>query len=638
MKNLELNIFKQIVEQSPNSIVITNKDGNIEYVNKVFLKTTGYSYDEVINQNPRILNAGTQPKAFYSKMWETISNGKTWQGKFHNKKKNGELYLEKVKISPITNKNGEITHYVGIKDDITKQEENEERLNSFLNTVPDIICYKNGQGRWLLANKADLELFCLTEVDYFGKTDAELAHYTDSIYKESFLACMTTDEKAWKKKTISHEIETIPMLNGTEKVYDVFKIPSFYPNGERKGLAVIGRDITELKEKEKSLIKLKQKAEESNQLKTEFLHNMSHEIRTPLNGILGFSELLKEENIGKEEQKQYIDVIQNSGKQLLHIIDDILEIARLETRQVSVIEKEVNLNNLLREQFLIFDIKAKEKKLPLYFKKSLADKGSIILTDKTKLSKIVSNLLENAMKFTSTGFIELGYSLVNNILDIYVKDTGVGIKPENQEIIFERFSQEEKALSRNVGGLGLGLSIVKENAELLGGKVSVQSEKEKGSTFHIFIPYKPAKKDSAYLTENDEPPEKKQKVYTILIVEDEEVNIFYIETLLKFYKEISYKVLQAHNGREAVEICKNTSDIDIVLMDLKMPVMNGFEATERIREFRSNLPIIAQTAYSTSKDKNKALASGCNEFISKPIKKEDLKKLIYKHLNIGKII
>ncbi len=633
MENLELNIFKQIVEQSPNSIVITNKDGNIEYVNEVFLKTTGYSYNEVINQNPRILNAGTQPKVYYAKMWETISSGKTWRGKFHNKKKNGDLYLEKVKISPIKNSNGEITHYVGIKEDITKQEENEERLKSFINTIPDIICYKDGKGRWLLANKADLELFYLTGVDYFGKTDAELANYTDPIYKESFLTCMATDEKAWEKKTISHQIEIIPMLNGTEKVYDVFKIPSFYPNGERKGLAVIGRDITELKAKEKSLIKLKQKAEESNQLKTEFLHNMSHEIRTPLNGILGFSELLKEENISNEEQKQYIDVIQNSGKQLLHIIDDILEIARLETRQVRTIEKEVSLNNLLTEQFLIFDIKAKEKNLPLYLKKGLADEDSIILTDRTKLSKIVSNLLENAIKFTSTGFVELGYALANNVLDIYVKDTGAGIKPENQEIIFERFSQEEKALSRNFGGLGLGLSIVKENAELLGGKVSVQSEKGKGSTFHVFIPYKPAKKEAVHFG-NNQPSEKKQKVYTILIVEDEEVNIYYIETLLKFFKEISYKVLQAHNGREAVEICKNTSDIDIVLMDLKMPVMNGFEATKRIKKFRPDLPVIAQTAYSTHEDKNKALASGCNDFISKPIKKENFKKLIYKYLNL----
>jgi len=638
-RNKNLNIFKQIVEQSPNSIVITNLDGNIEYVNSMFTETTGYSLKEVINQNPRILNAGIQPREYYAEMWKTIKNGKTWQGEFYNKKKNGEIYLEAVKISPIKNKGGENTHYLGIKTDVTKLKENEERLKSFINIVPDIICYKDGQGRWLLANEADLKLFCLTEVDYFGKTDAELADFTSDIYKEAFLTCMITDEKAWKSKTISHVEETIPTIEGSERIYDVFKIPSFYPNGERKGLAVIGRDITELKRNEKMLLKLKQKAEESNLLKTEFINNMSHEIRTPLNGILGFSSLLNRPNLTDENRKYYTKIIQKSGNQLLRIIDDILEISRLGTKQEKIYEKKVCLNEIFSDLFSIFELKAKEKGLKLKIKTELSQKESTILTDETKLIKIISNLLGNALKFTNKGFIEFGYKLITDpkpaVIEIYVKDTGIGIKPENHKTIFKRFVQEEKQISKKAGGLGLGLSIVKENLELLGGKIRIESDKGKGATFFITIPYKPVNQESIKnSTENNSKKIVKTKnKYTVLIVEDEETNYLYINTFLNYY-ELNLTILHAKHGQEAVEICKKNQEIDLVLMDLKMPVMTGFEATKLIKKFRPNLKIIAQTAYSTKEEKEQAFAAGCDDFISKPISEEDLNRMIDKHLII----
>lgn len=390
----------------------------------------------------------------------------------------------------------------------------------------------------------------------------------------------------------------------------------------------------ELKQTNEELYIAKEKAEESDRLKTEFINNMSHEIRTPMNGILGFSKLLYKENLSSEKRIHYTNIVQNSGHQLMRVIDDILEISKLGTKQVKLSEKEICLNDLLLEHFSIFDIKAKENKTPLYLKKGLPDTESIIFTDKTKLNKTLSNLLENAIKFTNQGYIEFGYTLKNNAIEIYVKDTGIGINPDKQEAIFERFSQEEKELSKNVGGLGLGLSIAKENAQLLGGDITISSEKGKGSTFFVTIPYKPANKE---LLKNNggnstEKNLTEQNKYTILIVEDEEVNYLFIETLLEDEINLDCTIIHAKNGREAIEICQENQEIDFVLMDLKMPILNGFEATKHIKKMKPDLPIIAQSAYTTDEDKEKAFSAGCDNFISKPISEEKFNEITNKYL------
>lgn len=251
----------------------------------------------------------------------------------------------------------------------------------------------------------------------------------------------------------------------------------------------------ELIRKNKELKAAKEAADESNQLKTEFFNNMSHEIRTPLNGILGFSGLLNKENLSNSKRAEYINIVHASGDQLTQIIDDILEISKLATKQVKTNEQELHLNDLLFKQFSTFEKKAKKQELSFYFKKELSDDNSKIVSDAVKLNKIISNLLENAFKFTESGFIEFGYKLItkneNTYIQLYVKDTGIGIKQESQKIIFKRFSQEEKELSRKAGGLGLGLSITKEYTNLLNGEISLQSKKGEGSTFFITIPYKP---------------------------------------------------------------------------------------------------------------------------------------------------
>jgi PAS domain S-box-containing protein len=264
------------------------------------------------------------------------------------------------------------------------------------------------------------------------------------------------------------------------------------PNGKALRMIGINRDVTESKLKEIELKTAKENAERANRLKTEFLNNLSHEIRTPMNGIIGFSRLFDKKNITEEKRETYARIVQNSSHQLLKTIDDILEISYLETKQIKVKEDKINLNDLLLELFAIFDLKCKERNLPFYLKKTLHNDKSFIIADKTKLSIVLSNLLENALKFTNEGFIELGYKIEKQTLILYVKDTGIGISKEKHSDIFERFLQEDKDVSFRHGGLGLGLSISKENVNLLGGDISVESEKGVGSTFYVTIPYKPA--------------------------------------------------------------------------------------------------------------------------------------------------
>ncbi|RLD52890.1 MAG: hypothetical protein DRI94_01715 [Bacteroidetes bacterium] len=501
-------------------------------------------------------------------------------------------------------------------------EESEQRFKDLTNLLPQIIYECDIEGNLTYVNEQAFEFFRYTREDF-----EKGINLMQALIPEDREKAKTDFQKVLQGEEPENRNFTALRKDGTTFPVLIFSSVTL-KNKKPVGLRGVIIDITDLKKAQEETLKAKEKAEESDRLKTEFINNMSHEIRTPMNGILGFSELLSTPDLPPEKLINYISIIQNSGKQLMRIIDDILEISKLGTKQVKAIENKVYLNDLFLELFSIFDIRAKENKTPLYLKKGLPDTESMVLTDSSKLNKILSNLLENALKFTNKGFIEFGYRVKNDTIMIYVKDTGIGIKPEKQETIFERFSQEEKKVSEHAGGLGLGLSIAKENAELLGGTITLESEKGKGSTFYITIPYKPFEDNHIIKTKKKTMTDKKTQ--TILIAEDEEVNFIYIETLLEYFVK-DLIVLHAIDGKQAVELCKERSDIDFVLMDLKMPVMDGYEATKLIKEFRPDLPVIAQTAYSTPEEKEKALKAGCDDFISKPISKEIFSKVIDKY-------
>jgi signal transduction histidine kinase/CheY-like chemotaxis protein len=393
-------------------------------------------------------------------------------------------------------------------------------------------------------------------------------------------------------------------------------------------------DITEQKKVEKELVRAKEKAMESDRLKTAFLANMSHEIRTPMNAIIGFSELLNVGNPSYDKRKEWSQIIKSKGKLLLTLIDDLMEVAKLESGALNISKSACNLNQIIRETQAIFNqVKVDKGKEHLDIRLNIPHKPIVTFSDSGRIIQILNNLLNNAVKFTDKGFIEIGYYINDdNKIEIYVKDTGIGLDKEESKFIFDRFKQIEDTRPKKYSGSGLGLTISKSLAGLLGGKIWMKSELGQGSTFYFTLPYTEVPENTA----KQEHPEDfnlqqynwKNKV--ILIVEDEEVNYIFLESVLH---DTQAQILYAQNGRQAIELVKSINKIDLILMDIKMPEIDGFEATREIRKFNQTIPIIAQTAFSQKSDVNRCFDAGCNDFISKPIEIELLISKINKMFN-----
>ena len=397
------------------------------------------------------------------------------------------------------------------------------------------------------------------------------------------------------------------------------------------GLWGAAQDISERKNREELLATALEKAKESERLKSAFLANMSHEIRTPMNGILGFTELLKEPNLSTDEQQEFIQTIERSGARMLNTINSIIDISKIESGLVKLDIKETNLNEKIEFTYKFFRPEVVSKGLGFFFKNGLTTNDSYIKTDNEKVYGILTNLIKNAIKFTTKGSIEFGYYRKGDYLEFYVKDTGHGISEQQKAIIFDRFRQGSEDLTRNYEGSGLGLSIAKSYVEMMGGKIWLESMEGKGTTFYFTIPYITESKIATEIKSiipawNDEIQLNDLK---ILIVEDDEISY---SMLSRAVQKISKEVLHAINGIEAVETCRNNPDLDLVLMDIRMPKMNGNDATRVIRQFNKEIVIIAQTAYGFASDCEQALAAGCNDYISKPVKLNVLVDMIKLHL------
>jgi len=351
-----------------------------------------------------------------------------------------------------------------------------------------------------------------------------------------------------------------------------------------------------------------------------------------MNGILGFAGLLKEPRLTGEEQQEYIGIIEKSGARMLNIINDIITISKVESGQMKIALSTTNVNELIEYIYTFFKPEAEQKGIRLLFKKSLTAKAAILKTDKEKLYAILTNLVKNAIKYSDSGTIEIGYTYVPNEFEFFVKDTGIGIPADRQEAIFDRFVQADIADKRAFQGAGLGLSISKAYVEMLGGRIRVDSEEGKGSVFYFTIPYNYDQQVKTDLKKVDLEEElagnTKKSGLKILIAEDDEMSGM---LLAMGVRNFGKEVLKARTGVEAVETCLNHPDIDLVLMDIKMPEMDGYEATRQIRKFNNDVVIIAQTAYALSGDREKAIAVGCNDYIAKPFGSATLKAIMVKH-------
>jgi len=628
--------FRTILENSNDLIWSLDKNGCFVWANKKAEEVSGYTLDEVFGNHFENYMYSEDVKIAYNS-FKKVLLGENQCYELRAIKKNNEIYNLLINSGPFKH-NGEIIGSIAFAKDVTQLKITQKELeitNKFLKISEE-------RFRSLTeSSSAGIFLHNGEHFEFVNKTVTEGTGFTkEEMYDMKFFEIIHPDDRQmvidyWKRRSngedVPNKYECKLVTKDGHMLWSEISAKLIEFNNV-KYLIGTAFNITERKVVEESLkianselIVAKNKAEESDKLKTSFLNNISHEIRTPMNAIIGFSELMNDENLLPDKRKQYLGIIKSSTNQLLSIITDIISLSNIQAGKERLRIKELNLNELLNN--LLQQIAFKYSKDNLLVKQNfeLLDNNSVINTDETKLTQIVTNLLVNAFKFTVKGEIEVGYFIKEKWLEIYVKDSGIGIEEGAHEKIFERFAQANPSISVNYGGTGLGLSISKNFVELFGGKIWLKSKINEGSTFFFTIPYNKVSKSS-----NEESETKlKGKNKTVLIAEDEDANFLLLKAILS---KSNFNIIHASNGIEALELFKITPEIFLIIMDLKMPLMSGIEATKQIREINKNIPIIAQTAYAQDEDRIIALDRGCSDFIPKPIIKNDLLNIINKYL------
>lgn len=418
---------------------------------------------------------------------------------------------------------------------------------------------------------------------------------------------------------------SLDLVDGEDVInLQVSSTPLYAKDSSYNGMLMLFRDVTDQKRVELELLNARLRAEESDRLKTAFLANMSHEIRNPMNGIIGFAGLLREDDLTEDDRNRYIEIIEKNATQLLYIINDIIDVSKIESGQERIKKDEISVGDLLNDLESFFAPDAKRRNLDLQFASSLSKKDNTIISDPVKLRQILVNIIGNALKFTVEGSVKVRVKKVTDMLEFQIKDTGVGINQKDRTIIFDRFRQSDNPAPRLTTGTGLGLSISRGYLTLIGGSISVDSDLGVGSTFYVRIPHISTVEKSEKKSRKKMLPSKIEipdwSTNVILLAEDEPVNVMYIKIALK---KTNATILIAENGEEAISIFKENDNIDIVLMDIKMPVMDGFEAASEIRKLNSTIPIIALSGHAMV-EKERLSGAGFVELISKPVRKDDL--------------
>ena len=586
----ELSKLSIAVEQSPATIVITDTNATIEYVNPKFCQLTGYTKEEAIGQNPRILKSDENTPDVYRDMWKTLTSGKEWQGEFRNRKKNGDYYWELASISPIRTNDGNVTHYIAIKEDISKRkeidqelEDNRNLLSSIIDNSTSLIYMKDINGRYLLVNNSFEKLIKTNRENIIGKTAYDF--YSDDIADKLFQHDKMVMESG---EPISEE--EIVYLNGDHLPLISTKFPIRNSKGEIVSLCGISTDISKQKSIETELIEAKNEAEAATTAKSDFLANMSHEIRTPMNAIIGLDSLLAKTDLNPKQQ-DYVEKIGRSAGNLLGIINDILDFSKIEAGKLDIEETDFVLSDVMVNLSNMIGKKAQEKNIELIFNQHM-DIPLNLVGDPLRLGQILLNLTNNAIKFTEKGEIEVSAHLLETgkddvILRFEVRDTGLGLTEEQIGKLFQSFSQADTSTTRKYGGTGLGLTISKRLAEMMGGGIGVESTYGKGSSFFFTTHLKIG-------TEKNNPvaPEDLSGL-NILVVDDNETARLVMKSYLE---DLKFNVKTVPSGELAIrEInkAKAVDDLnyDLVMMDYQMPGMNGIETSEKINKSLENIHV-----------------------------------------------
>jgi len=580
----------------------------INGINKVEEKD--YNYELKINSKDEFKNI----ELFFNKMVRTIKM---------------DIDLREKSSQELENSNIQLIKEIAEREKAEKAlSKSEELYRLIANNATDMIAQTTIDGIFIYVSSASLQLIGFAPNELLNMNSFFFVHPNDMLILRtshekvlSQIGTVDTITFRMKKKDGRYTwIETSNKAIGDSKMGDL-KITS------------VLRDITERKKYQEELEKAKLKAEESDLLKSAFLANMSHEIRTPMNGILGFSELLSKPNVNDEKKDKYIRFINKSSHELLTIINDILDISKIEANQLNILEIETDLHGLLADLQSFYNeqiIEQKKSKVRIELKFGISENECTIYTDAVRLRQVVSNLLGNAVKFTHEGVIQMSVELKEPNILIAVKDTGIGIPPEMAEVVFERFRQVDSSSTRKYGGTGLGLPICKGIINLLGGDIWMESQVGKGSIFYFTIPYKPV----INLPKRTNELATKRSLYhwadkSILVAEDDVASFIYLSEILA---ETNVKIIHAKDGSEAINIMSQSPQIDIILMDMQMPKINGYEATRRIKAIRNDIPIIAQTANAMVDDREKCLSAGCIDYMPKPIRPDILFRLLNKYM------
>lgn len=630
---LKSNKMRELIMDTIPSFIFW-KDINSVYLgcNKKFAEAAGFDSAEEIIGKTDYDCAWSKNESDNYRIWDrkVMDGGIAQQNIIESQLRadGNQAWVETNKI-PLKDSDGKVFGILGTYQDITDQKltqealfESERKYKETVDLLPQMVFEMNIDGVLTFVNRQAIETFGYSQVDL----DKGL-NVLQCIAPECHERVEQNIPKIYQGENSSNEYIGL-RKDGSRFPIIIYSTP-IVKLGKAYGIRGIIIDITQRKEIENQLVRAKEKAEESDHLKSAFLANMSHEIRTPMNGILGFASLLKSPNLSEKEHNSFVEIIEKSGNRMLNIINDLINISKIEAGQMELVFETTNINEQLRFLYSFFKTEAQQKSIDLNLVCQLDDDQAWLTTDKEKLYAILTNLIKNAIKFTKEGEICFGYKKEGQNIQYYVKDTGIGIAQEKLDSVFERFVQADFDVASGYEGSGLGLSISKGYVELLKGDFTVESEVGKGTSFTFTLPIQPPAK-SVDNIESDEAASilDGNNKSTILIAEDDETSMMFLSAILRSYK---FNLLTASNGKEAVDLCRENDDIKLVLMDIKMPIMDGYSAAKEIRTFKTDLPIIAQTAFALSTEREK-YGDVFTEYLTKPIRANELKEKIGEYL------